>query len=463
MKKATIKFKLLVLGTIFLSLSQLLHAQPGSLDLSFNPGNSAWPIKAMKIQNDGKIIIGGCFRSYNDIPIHHVARINTDGSRDTSFHSGLDSLNAEIDALAIQNDGKILIGGYFNRYNGIPINNSDYINIARLNPNGSLDTTFHIELNFTDSFDYVKSILIQNDGKILVGGDLYPYKGIIRLNVDGTLDTTFIDSAFIPIYKTMLLQNDNKIVFPDYAENVIRLNINGSIDSGFVQGTGADSTLQTIGIQNDGKILVGGDFNSYNGIQQKNIVRLNTDGTIDNSFNAHLKFNNQISNIVCQSDGKIIIGIDTFYTYPGYKFETRIERLYSDGSLDTTFYTGAGANDLIKNILLQSDDKIMISGYFDTYNGQSTKYFARLNGGSIYVPENSFNSQLSVYPNPTNGELFIQYTNADKLNYEVSDISGKLLMKGVLNSNNTTIDLSKAESGLYILNCNGQKVKVIKQ
>ncbi len=461
MKTISLKISTIVVLILTIFWNTNISAQPGILDLSFNAGTGAFPIKAMLVQNDGKILISGCFRAYNEYPIHHIARLYADGTLDTTFISGLDSLEVSIDAIAIQNDGKIIMGGYFKNFDGVFISNSS-VNIVRLLSNGSMDSSFHLELNFTDSFDYIKSILIQSDGKIIIGGWLNPYCGINRLNIDGSMDTTFINQAHISAYEKILLQNDNKVCIIKN-NNIIRLNTNGSVDSTFTHGIGADSIIKVINIQNDGKLLVGGDFNSYSGVQQKNIIRLNTNGTVDSSFNAQIKYNNQISNIICQGDGKIIIGIDSLYTTNGYTFKTKLIRVDSNGLPDTTYYSGLGANNKVNNIIIQTDGKILISGDFYKYNNQIANGIARINGGEINVPYNSFSNEIIVYPNPTHNDLYIQSDRLLKSDYEIYSIEGKKVQNGALNDFNSRIDVSNLKNGIYLLNIEGEKIKIVKQ
>src|SRR3990172_1754243 len=160
----------------------------GSLDATFDPGTGAnGTIMAIAIQTDGKIIIGGWFTQYNGTGRNYIARINTDGSLDATFDPGTGA-NAWVHSLAIQADGKILIGGNFTQYNGTGRNY-----IARINTDGSLDATFDPG---TGANAWVHSLAIQADGKILIGGNFTQYNGtgrnrIARINTDGSLDATF--------------------------------------------------------------------------------------------------------------------------------------------------------------------------------------------------------------------------------------------------------------------------------
>jgi uncharacterized delta-60 repeat protein len=375
---------------LFVILGLNANAQPGANDPTFNPtdvgfgfGDGAdYVIYTTAIQSDGKIIIGGVFSSYNGTSRNEIARINSDGTLDTTFNPGA-GVNNSVYTTAIQSDGKIIIGGAFGSYNGIPRNR-----IARLNIDGTLDATFNLAAGVSDN---VHTIAIQSDGKIIINGNFTSNNGIpifriARLNIDGTLDTTFNSGtgANYGIYTTAI-QSDGKIIiggnFTSYngtsKNRIARLNIDGTLDSTFNPGTGANYGIYTTAIQSDGKIIIGGDFTSYNGTSKNRIARLNIDGTLDATFNPGTGANGGINKTVIQSDGKIII-VGEFTSYNATT-RNRIARLNADGTLDASFNPGTGANVNINTTLIQSDGKIIIGGNFTNYNGTTRNKIARLN------------------------------------------------------------------------------------
>ncbi|SDA89029.1 delta-60 repeat domain-containing protein, partial [Algoriphagus alkaliphilus] len=370
----------------------------GSLDTSFNPGTGASStVQSMVPQPDGKILIGGQFNSYNGTGRNYIARINADGSLDTSFNPGTGA-NGTVLSMVLQPDGKILIGGNFTSYNGTTRNY-----IARINADGSLDTSFNpgTGANFT-----VWSMVLQPDGKILIGGDFTGYNGttrnyIARINADGSLDTSFNPGtgANFTVW-SMVLQPDGKILiggdFTGYngttRNYIARINADGSLDTSFNPGTGANSTVRSIVLQPDGKIIIGGQFTSYNGASISRIARINADGSLDGSFNPGLGANGFVRSMVLQPDGKILIGGD-FSSYNGTS-RSRIARINADGSLDGSFNPGTGANNMLLIMVLQPDGKILIGGFFTSYNGIVSNRIARLNSeGSL---DNSFNSGIGA-------------------------------------------------------------------
>ncbi|MBI4646393.1 MAG: delta-60 repeat domain-containing protein [Bacteroidia bacterium] len=163
---------------------------------------------------------------------------------------------------------------------------------------------------------------------------------------------------------------------------IVLLNVNpfaqsGSIDLSFNPGTGTTSTIFTTAIQSDGKIIIGGAFTSYNGTAINRIARLNTDGTLDGTYNPGTGASSTVRTTSIQSDGKIIIGGD-FASYNGTAINY-IARLNADGTLDGTFNPGTGADNDVYTTAIQSDGKIIIGGNFTSYNGTARNYIARLN------------------------------------------------------------------------------------
>jgi uncharacterized delta-60 repeat protein len=356
----------------------------GTLDTSFNVGTGTDAlVKTISLQSDGKIIIAGAFNSYNGTASNRLARLNSNGSIDSTFLVGLGANNI-VQTTAIQNDGKIVIGGRFTTYNGTVSNH-----LARLSSNGTIDTTFILG---TGANDYINTSVIQNDGKIVIAGRFTAYSGktvtrIARLNSNGTLDSTFTVGAGVndEVF-TLIIQNDGKIILGGLfttcnavaAIRIVRLNADGTIDNSFIDGGGADDGVCAIALQSDGKIIVAGWFSIYNGTAVKRLARLNTNGILDNTFTIiGTGANDFVHTTALQNDGKIIIG-GQFVAYNGTTVP-RLARLNSDGTLDTTFNVGMGANNTVFATAIQPDGKIIIGGDFTTYNGAAVSRVARLN------------------------------------------------------------------------------------
>ena len=360
-----------------------------SKDTSFNIGSGFDALVfSTDIQSDGKILVGGLFNLFTGATQNFLIRLNTDGSKDTSFNIG-SGFNSGVYSMAIQSDGKILVGGVFTTFSG---GSQNYL--IRLNSNGSKDTSFNIGSGFDSQ---VNSISIQSDGKIVVGGEFtafndLPQNYLIRLNSDGSKDTSFnIGTGFNFFVDTLEIQSDGKILvgglfnlFTGATQNrLIRLNTDGSKDTSFNIGSGFNSNVYSMAIQSDGKILVGGEFTTFTGSTQNRLIRLNSNGSKDTSFNIGSGFNGYVRSIKIQSDGKILTGGDfTSFSDVTQNFFTRLN---SNGSRDTSFNIGSGFNTAVLSTAIQSDGKILVGGAFTTFNGESQNYFIRLNTGGSKV------------------------------------------------------------------------------
>lgn len=448
----------------------------GSRDTTFGTGdgfNNA--VYAIAQQTDGKTIVGGKFTNYQQTLQSNLIRFNTDNSIDTSFNTGsgfyysYNSTQGIIKSIAIQTDGKIMVGGYFNAYQGI-----NQKNLIRLNADGSKDTSFSTGSGFVRSYDdsdSVNSIVVQPDGKIIVGSDITQYQGVvskylIRLNTNGTVDTSFnIGTGFDAPVLSVALQSDGKLIvggkFKNYqgvSQNyLVRLNSDGSKDSSFNIGTGFGS-LYTIGdvhsivVQADGKIIVGGKFSYFQGANQNYIIRLNADGSKDNSFNIGSGFGNSVLSIALPKDGKIIVG-GSFYSYQGYQ-SVHLIRLNTDGSIDTRASEfDSSSSTSVNSINLQSDGKIIIGGDFTAYRGNSNSAsLIQLKGTEIALSNEDFikqNKSFSLWPNPVKNTLNINSLNESNYSLKIYDLLGKLIYEK--ENVNTSIDVSSFKSGLYLI------------
>ena len=333
-------------------------------------------------QSDGKMIYVGYFTSYSGVSANRIIRLNTDFSIDDTFVYGT-GFTAEANALAIQSDGKILVGGNFTQYNGTARNR-----IVRLNTDGSLDTTFAIGTGFNAS---VWSIVVQPDNKILVGGDFTQYSGssrskLVRLNSTGSIDTTFANPSTInnTLYQ-IALQSDNKVLIGGIFSTVsgmtcggiARLTTGGTIDntfqlSGFT--TGGGQGVFGLAVDPSGKIICGGSFTTYSGVSRGgDIARLNTNGTYDTTFNVGSGITGSTRFVldVIPTNGKYFV-TGVFDNFNGSSVGS-LMRLNSDGSLDTTFNTGTGVgyNSSAYSApgYIQSDGNYNMAGVFSAYNG----------------------------------------------------------------------------------------------
>jgi uncharacterized delta-60 repeat protein len=363
--------------------------QDGTADLSFDPGSGAdKDVDSIALQSDGKVIVVGQFTTINGTSRNRVARLNADGSLDDTFQPG-SGANGEVMCVGLDAEGKVLIGGIFISFNGATRNR-----IARLNANGRLDTSFNPGVGPNST---VSAVAAQSDGKVLIGGYFSTVAGmktpyLARLNTNGTPDTTFKpgtgpDNTVLSI----LARGDDKIVigggltkFNGTTRNHIAgLNQDGSLDTLFNPGTGADGGILSIDSGVDGELLIGGYFTSYGGKTRLHVARVKADGSLDSTFDPgsgpDILSNSigPVNSVAIVPNGKVAVG-GLFSTMSG-QVRNRIAQLNADGTLDPTFVPGTGINERLAATALQSDRKIVIGGDFTAIDQTVHNHIARLN------------------------------------------------------------------------------------
>lgn len=373
---------------LYLLAPSVALAAPGDVDISFNAGALAHPtdppsIRAIAVQPDGKILIGGIFTSVNGTTRIFIARLNSDSSQDASFNAPLQTIgnnSGQVLAIVMQPDGKILVGGSF-------FVNGNFTIMVRLNADGSLDNNFSVGV----SNNSVSAIVIQPNGKIIIGGNFglvnnTACPNLARLNANGSLDTALGTIAGISSnVDSIALQPDGKIIIGggftitgSPRARLTRLNSDGTQDASFNVGNGANADVYAITIQPDNKILVGGFFTNISGADRNAIARLNADGSVDSAFAPALFAGSGIYSMLLQSNGRILIA-GTFGVVNS-AVRVRLARLNADGSLDSFYPTGTpgGANNTVYTIVRQMCGKFLIGGDFTSVAGVSRSQLAQL-------------------------------------------------------------------------------------
>jgi uncharacterized delta-60 repeat protein len=326
-------------------------------------------VQSLAVQPDGRILVGGFFNTAGGRTTGRLVRLNSNGTLDESF---IPMANGSVSSIALQPDGKILIGGSFTTVDG-----QLQAKLARLNPDGTLDAGFRPVVEGT-----VNTICLQSDGGILLGGRAMTVNGLsrpylARLHPDGTLDIGF-NLEFDGSVHTLAVQPDGRILIGGMfttiggvsRARVARLNANGTLDTGF--NPGANDTVLTLTVQPDGKILAGGSFTTIANQSRTRIARLNPDGTLDTTFFSQAS--GTVNLIVLQTDGRMLVGGG--FSSIGNRSRVSIARLLDDGSTDPGF--DPGSNTTIQAIALQADGGILVGGGFTIIGGRLRSRIARL-------------------------------------------------------------------------------------
>lgn len=460
------------------SYTGMVQAQVGGIDPNFTPGDGFGPsmftglCRVVLQQPDGKLLVGGGFEVYDGDTSIFLARLNPNGTRDNSFTPQINkSWSGSVATIALQPDGKILVGGTFETVAGQPRQN-----LARLHANGTLDTSFSIASGFNFG---VTAVAVLPDGKILVGGGFTifdpnwngtqtPVNGFVRLQANGALDTTFnISGAFsqVPGFnrasaKFIALQPDGKILAAGQIGSsgpqgnrlyIARFNANGSLDPSFDAGNHPantrdqfNATLIQFKLLPNGKIMLGGTY--VGGVS--GLDRLNSDGSLDTTFVVSPGLNDhRCWALAAQGDGKVLAARVNF----GPPSEAMIlERYLPNGQLDTAFPTRFFGND-VNDILVQQDGNIVLVGNF-SYNPRG---IMRLIGdySTVDVHEHAAKHvPVKVYPQPAQDFVQIEWPAEQfesGLQLQIRSIDGRLWHEQALEQSNTIVTLHGLPDGLY--------------
>ncbi len=447
---------------ILLILSSAVFAEVGDLDPNFEfsaYGQRNHFANDFAEQTDGKFLFAGAFAEANGDLRNGIVRYNPDGSVDQTFNPPLFysfAFSRLITAFAIQNDGKIVVGGNIDGYGS-----TAQRGVFRLNPDGSLDTSF-TNANLSD----IEDIKVLPDNKILVAGR----SGVAKLNSDGTLmDQTgqidlIIDMEVLPdgkiyvssrgnnalrrlnadltfdlsfttvtadaganpdiIYSIKVLANEQLIVSGTFDSlngvnlgRIAKINSDGSLDLSFnLNGAGADHNINSANIKSNGKIIISGRFTEFNGQAVNSLIQLNADGTIDNSFqtpelNGFLSFTSFLN-----SNEDILLNLFSSIFQTNVALRNFFIKVQSNGMINSSFDVKLTRDGIVHKIKQVSNGKIYIAGLFRYANELESWSIARLNlDGSV---------------DPTFVSAFNQFAFPEITDFEIQD-DGKLLVTSI--------------------------------
>ncbi len=387
MKNSRVSWAIVLSLAAFFWTSSIAKAAPGDLDLTFNPpsfssSGSFFSIYANVLQTDGKIVVGGAFTNVNGINQISLARLNADGSRDATFISPfvMGSTQTTIFALALQPDGKILVGGTL-------VTPSGTKTLVRVNADGSLDTTFVVAQSSV--FGQVGKIVVEPGGQILAAGN---FSGVSRLNSNGSFVESIAMFTFNNISKSFILQPDGKLVIGGMAnfggDATLRF-AGANIDPTFRGGTSMILPIRgNLELQPDGKILMFGVSGpvTVDGITRRGMLRLDSSGAADPSLDLGIS-GGGIEAIKLLGSGKFIGG--GFFFLPGDTNGYGFARFNANGTLDTTYPVTSpsrNTNESVRSVNIQTDGKVIVTGDFTQIAGVSRTLIARFEGDTSVVP-----------------------------------------------------------------------------
>jgi len=339
--------------------------------------------------------------------------------------------NDAVNVVIPQPDGKVIVAGRFTQANNVGRNR-----IARFNFNGSLDNTFDPG---TGADAEITAAVLQPDGRIVVAGRFTSFNGfmhnrVCRLNANGSVDQSFglgvgIDNSAL----ALALQSDGRILVGgqfsqvDLTQrfNLARLNTDGSVDFTFDPGNGPNGDVNAIVVQPNGAIIIGGTFISYAGFARGGIARVLANGALDPSFDSGVGTGGNVFALALQHNGQIVLG-GRFVQYAGIN-QTFIARVFSDGSLDPGF--SPVPDDWVQSLAVEPDDRILIGGFFTAINGVGRSRIARLNT----------NGSVDAAFDPGFGCLGSLTNDATQVRSIAPQLFGRVLAGGVFTSYDTSL------------------------
>jgi uncharacterized delta-60 repeat protein len=384
---------------------------PLPVDKTFKPtftetssGGDGLIVNAMILQPDGKVLVAGRFDAVNGTPRRLLARLNPDGTLDTTFigpqFNSVHSQNgqfsgATLSALALQADGKILVGGGFRAVNGV-VQSA----ITRLLPDGSVDNTFAPPTLLTG----VDCIAVQPDGAILIGGSMevgfaLPIRRLIRLSSTGALDPQFTPDVTPGAVQVVRYQDGNIFIGGSFTQvnsvvrnRIAKLSSTGALDATFDPGTGFNDTVYSLLTMEDGGVLVGGAYWTFNGASVRPVVRLTSAGAKHPSFNLSvpgvpsLSVSGDVPSLFRQADGQILVG-EIFIennVSPFQVYCNGVARISSTGVVDTSFspYTNYGS----LHALQDAGGRVWLAGRFTAIDDAPQFNLAQLDSTGAILP-----------------------------------------------------------------------------
>lgn len=403
------------------------------VDLSFNVGGTHFAgglgVLTLALQPDGKILCGGFYQVYNGVPRTGICRLHPDGTLDLPFDPVLNS--SACPAVFVQNNGHILIGGGFTVLDGGP-----HSGLARLDPFGNVDQSF-----LSQAAGKFHTVAVAPNGRVFGGGILSsPMAGYVVLHADGGLNTQPpVSSA-----DQQVLQPDGRILVGAHGwPYLYRMEQDGFLDPTFSASiTAVFNGVLALHLMADGRAMIGGGFSAVDGQPRSRIARVNSTGSLDPSFDPGTGFDEDVTAIEELPDGDLLVA-GWFTSYNGVALNGGLVRLAPDGALVTSY---AASN--IMDIQLQPDGKVLLSGGLISFNGTQRSGIMRLMPDPGTGMSEDTRSALKVWPNPVSQVLRFAGTEG-VYDHVVLDGMGRAVLTGSGAGN--VLDVGTLPQGTYTL------------
>ena len=373
-------------GSSFPTLAKL--NADGTVDPTFARSTSYINVSDIIIQPDNKVLLCGQFASFNGVASAGLVRLNADGTVDRAFSTALgagflQSSGSPVQdpCMALQADGKILVGGYFQNYQG-----TGRAALVRLNADGTLDTTytptFVTSSTYPNPFVYAVALDPRTGYAVVYGSRTALGQSIARLNLSGQKDATFQNAGSLDCESNAVLSVDatGRVLFGGCFTSfsnalLMRLLPDGTVDSQFAVLKQLDERVSVAQPLADGTVLIGGNFGRYGTTRNVSLLRLSNTAQAVAGFAPQLTVPGDISALAVQPDGKVVVG-GRFSLLNGAP-ANNLARLTTAGAVDATFST-AGTDGTVRKLLVQASGRIVVAGAFQVAGGRTSPYVARL-------------------------------------------------------------------------------------
>ena len=441
----------------------------GTTDNRFDPPlRDPGTVLALAQQSDGKLVVGGVFSEIGGAPAGGIARLNRDGTVDTAFTNAA-ATNAVVQALLVQPNGTVLVGGNFTTLAG-----SAHTALGQLQASGQPDGNFVPTIVpgqlYQNRFS-VRALAVQADGKVLAGGNFSipsTFGNLInvslaRLLPSGSLDLLYSDLDSYEI-RQLLVQPDAKIIVlgqgqvrnvqPYISATVQRLLPNGQSDPAFVPVAGPSFGYQDVAyggvLDAAGRLYIAGAFALTGSGPRANVVRILSNGSPDPNFLAATGVGGYATSVVVQPNGRLLIG----GSFSNGAIRSGSLRLHPNGTQDASYTPSNGPNALVTQVLVQPDGAIVMGGNFTTVNGLARTALVRLLDPNVLSMgrEETSPAATQAWPVPAHDVLHLALEAAHRpRRVQLLDPLGRTVRTHPITQPSLDLDTRALPPGLYLL------------